>query len=101
MEQCHKDGSVPILHSIYGSGTGVIKSYVDMKQVESSKCYSEQVKKLGGIMVANANQGRLEKEWLTELVNKDVIVISSGSRFYRGPAHSGAIIIPPSIMAKL
>lgn len=101
LKQCKKEGEVPILHSIFGSGSGIIRSYVDMKQVESSKCYSDQIKELGGIMIANANQGRLEKDWLTELVNKDVIVISSGSRFYRGPAHSGAVIIPPSIMEKL
>ena len=27
LKQCDKDGSVPILHSIYGSATGVIKNY--------------------------------------------------------------------------
>ena len=52
-------------------------------------------------MVANANQGRLEKDWMTDLVNKDVVVITSGSRFFRGPAHSGAVIIPPKIMEQL
>ena len=52
-------------------------------------------------MVANANQGRLEKNWVQDLVENDVLIITSGSRFFRGPSHSGAVIIPPSIMQKL
>jgi hypothetical protein len=52
-------------------------------------------------MVANANQGRLEKKWFQNLIDKDVLIISSGSRFYRGPPHSGVVFIPPPIMDRL
>lgn len=52
-------------------------------------------------MVANAFQGRLEKWWLTDLLEKNAIVITSGSRFYRGPPHSGAVFVPPKIMEEL
>ena len=37
---CQSDGSVPILHSIYGSGTGVIKNYTSMKHVPNQNHFS-------------------------------------------------------------
>jgi len=56
---------------------------------------------MGGVMVANAVQGRLEKWCLNDLLSQDAIVMTSGSRFYRGPPHSGAVFVPPSIMKKI
>ena len=52
-------------------------------------------------MVANSVQGRVEKPWLKDMINKDVLVLMSGSRFFRGPPHCGAVIIPPIMMNKL
>lgn len=71
------------------------------KEIGFKYDYLQTVKELGGFMVANANQGRLEKKWFANLIDKDVIIISSGSRFYRGPPHSGAVFIPPPIMDRL
>ena len=38
---------------------------------------------------------------LGELLEKDVIVLITGSKFFRGPPFSGATIVPKSIMNKL
>lgn len=35
------------------------------------------------------------------MINNDVVVLMSGSRFFRGPPHCGAVFIPPNLMAKL
>jgi len=90
---------------VYGTATGVDKDYVfernEKEELKFRYDYQQTVKELNGIMVANANQGRLEKEWFTNLIDKDVIIISSGSRFYRGPPHSGVVFIPPPIMDRL
>ena len=56
---------------------------------------------MGGLVVSTANQGRLEKNWLAELISKDVIVIAPCSKFYRGCSDSTTVIIPPSIMERL
>ena len=95
MQLCKEDGSVPILQSVFGSSTGINKDFI------FGYDFAETVKNLNGVKVANAVQGRLEKPWLKEALDKDAVVMTSGSRFYRGPPHSGAVFIPPSIMSKL
>ena len=95
LQLCKEDGFVPILHSVFGSSTGINKDFI------FNYDFVETVKNLNGVKVANAVQGRLEKPWLKEALDKDAVVMTSGSRFYRGPPHSGAVFIPPSIMQRL
>ena len=90
---CEAKGLPPILHSVYGSSTGIQKGF----QYQ----FKQRVEALGGVMVANAVQGRLEKWWLNDLLSQNAIVMTSGSRFYKGPPHSGAVFVPPKIMKQI
>ena len=49
-------------------------------------------------MVVDAVEGRFTKMWLKEMMKMNAMVIASGSKFYRGPPHSGAVFVPPKIM---
>lgn len=93
LEACQKQGSVPILHSVYGSKTGITQ--------ELQTQFEDQVKSLGGLYIVDACQGRFDDRMLADLLEKDVIVLITGSKFFRGPPFSGATIVPKSIMAKL
>lgn len=56
---------------------------------------------MGGLRVAECDLGRLDKFWSKYLLEQNVIVTMSGSKFFRGPAHSEAILVPPQMMEKL
>ena len=86
VDQCEKDGTIPLLQSVYPSGTGI--------QARSQFDLAETVEKLGGLFVANAYQGRLEKYWPNQFLSRKAIVMTSGSKFFRGPPHSGAVFVP-------
>lgn len=55
VKRCSDEGIVPILHSVFPSGTGI--------QQRANYDLAEQINALGGMFVANAYQGRLEKYW--------------------------------------
>lgn len=57
--------------------------------------YAEQISSMGGLRVAECDLGRLDKFWSKYLLEQNVIVTMSGSKFFRGPAHSEAILVPP------
>ena len=46
-------------------------------------------------------QGRFKEEWLHEYLNKDAIVLITGSKFYRAPPFCGAVLVPGRIMERL
>jgi hypothetical protein len=54
-----------------------------------------------GLLVADMCQGRFEKERLLEYLSKNVVVLITGSKFFRGPPFSGAVIVPSVIMEEL
>ena len=56
---------------------------------------------MNGLFVVDACQGRFEAEMLHELLAKDVIVLITGSKFFRGPPFSGGVFVSESIMEKL
>jgi len=93
LSDCALEGGVPIIHSVFGSKTGICHEY----QHE----YEDQVRKLNGLFVVDACQGRFEKEMLHELMDKEAIVLITGSKFFRGPPFSGGVFVPKTIMDKL
>mmetsp|Transcript_5386 Transcript_5386/g.9049 ORF Transcript_5386/g.9049 Transcript_5386/m.9049 type:complete len:484 (-) Transcript_5386:110-1561(-) len=93
LESCKSSGMIPICHSVFGSKTGIIQDYRDK--------FASKVEAMDGYFVVDACQGRFEKEFLQDLVEKDAMVLITGSKFYRGPPFSGAVVIPPTIMNKL
>ena len=46
-------------------------------------------------------QGRFKEEWLDEYLRKNAIVLITGSKFFRGPPFSGAVLVPGAIMERL
>ena len=38
---------------------------------------------------------------IRDLLDDGAIVLLTGSKFFRGPPFSGAVIVPPKIMSKL
>ena len=54
-----------------------------------------------GILVADMCQGRFETERLLDYLNKNVVVLITGSKFFRGPPFSGGVIVPSDIMEEL
>ena len=57
--------------------------------------FSDLISATGGLRVAKCDLGRLDRFWSKYLLEQDVIVTMTGSKFFRGPAHSEAILVPP------
>lgn len=51
--------------------------------------------------MADLCQGRFELERLHKYLNKNVVVLITGSKFYRGPPFSGGVLVSKSIMKEL
>ena len=43
----------------------------------------------------------MNKHWYKHLLDKDCVVTTSGSKFYKAPGHCGAVFVPPGIMEQL
>ena len=56
---------------------------------------------MGGFFVVDGCQGRWELDWLNDLLLKDVIVLHTGSKFFRGPPFSGCVFVPKNIMDRI
>lgn len=84
---------MPIVHSVFGSKTGICQA-LDADLLS-------QVEGMGGLFVVDACQGRFEIDWLNDVIGKNAIVLITGSKFFRGPPFSGAVLVPPPIMKKL
>ncbi len=52
-------------------------------------------------IVADACQLRTSPARLKELLSKDMLVLVTGSKFFTGPAFSGALLVPPALAARL
>lgn len=84
-------GSYPIVHGVFGGKTGVRD-----ERMPGSEDGGE--KSLG---VVDACQGRFSLDELHGWLNQDSIVLYTSSKFYQAPPFCGAVIIPPTIAAKL
>lgn len=93
LKQCKEDGSVPIIHFVYGSKTGICEQFDDE--------IIQETKDLGGLIVVDACQGRFQSSFLTDTISREALMLFTGSKFFRGPPFSGAIFIPASIMNKM
>lgn len=61
----------------------------------------EEAESMGGLYVIDACQGRFEIDWLNDKIDKNSVMLLTGSKFFRGPPFSGAVIVPEGIMAKI
>lgn len=52
-------------------------------------------------MVVDACQGRFETKMLNDLIDLNAITLITGSKFFRGPPFSGAVIVPAAMMNQL
>ena len=85
--------AVPIVHQVYGSKTGIIQEF--------NADLNKKTQEMGGFIVVDACQGRFDKSMLQNLIGNNAITLFTGSKFFRGPPFSGAVIVPPEMMAKL
>ena len=49
----------------------------------------------------DACQGRFDTQWLYYQMGQNALVLITGSKFYRGPPFSGAVLVPSDIMSQL
>ena len=94
VDRCAAEGSVPIVHSVLGSKTGIVQPFpqADFGKMEPTR---------DAFVVIDACQARFKKAHLHELLEKGAFVLITGSKFYRGPPFSGAVLIPSQIMEQL
>lgn len=93
LEDCKSKGKVPIVHVVYGSKTGICEPFDDQ--------IIQEAQSLNGLLVVDACQGRFGHKFMTQALEKEACVLFTGSKFFRGPPFSGAVIVPASIMKKL
>ena len=94
VDRCAAEKSVPIVHCVQGSKTGIFEPY-------PATNLGGMVSTRDAFVVVDACQGRFKEEWLEEYLRKDAIVLITGSKFFRGPPFSGAVLVPGSIMERL
>ena len=90
---CENEDSVPIVHTVLGSKTGIHEDF--------NTNISERVNKLGGVVVVDACQGRFLHSQLHKAIDNGACVLITGSKFYRAPPFCGAVFIAPPIMEQL
>ena len=96
LERVAAENAVPIVHSVFGSKTGICQD------LRAQMAYAkEKVEKLGGFFVVDACQGRMPDRMVRDLLDDGVIVLITGSKFFRGPPFSGGVMVPPQTMKRL
>ena len=86
VEACEADAIV-LLHIVAHSKTGVHAP--SLSCVERLRGISDDV-----VVVVDAAQGRFSRRGLREVLQKDYLVMFTGSKFYGGPPFSGALLVP-------
>jgi hypothetical protein len=94
VDKCAKEGSVPIVHCVLGSKTGIVEPFPETN-------FGQMVSARDAFIVVDACQARFRREWLTDYLNKGAFVLITGSKFYRGPPFSGAVLVPSLVMERL
>jgi hypothetical protein len=77
-----------LLHIVAHSKTGVHAP--SLWCVERLRKISEDV-----VVVVDAAQGRFSRRGLRDVLQKNYMVMFTGSKFYGGPPFSGALLVPP------
>ena len=82
-----------ILHTVYGSKTGIIQ--------DCPKKVLDHIKQCQGLHVLDACQGRIEVEAILKYLEQGTVVLFTCSKFYRSPPFAGAVLVPPALMVQL
>jgi len=93
LAECLANGEIPMVHKVHGSKTGIVEAL--------SEEVKTQVAAQNGMIVMDACQGRNLDKDLSEAVDAGIIVLFTGSKFFRSPPFCGAVIVPAEIMQKL
>mmetsp|Transcript_30261 Transcript_30261/g.59091 ORF Transcript_30261/g.59091 Transcript_30261/m.59091 type:complete len:496 (+) Transcript_30261:65-1552(+) len=94
VDNCASEGSVPIVHCVLGSKTGIVEPF-------PATNFGQMVSARDAFIVVDACQGRFRSDQLTEYLNNGAFVLITGSKFYRGPPFSGAVLVPSQVMERL
>jgi hypothetical protein len=80
--------AIVLLHIVAHSKTGVHAP--SLACVERLRAATDDV-----VVVVDAAQGRFSRRGLRDVLQRDYLVIFTGSKFYGGPPFSGALLVPP------
>jgi hypothetical protein len=80
--------AIILLHIVAHSKTGVHAP--SLSCVERLRKISDDV-----VVVVDAAQGRFSRRGLRDVLQRDYLVMFTGSKFYGGPPFSGALLVPP------
>jgi hypothetical protein len=81
-------GAIVLVHLVAHSKTGVHAPSIAC--VDRLRDISDDV-----VVVVDAAQGRFSRRGLRDALQKDYLVMFTGSKFYGGPPFSGALLVPP------
>ncbi|MEO1044479.1 MAG: hypothetical protein AAFX04_03460 [Pseudomonadota bacterium] len=87
-------GEKPVLHVVHGSKTGLILPVlddVDALRADYGECIA---------FVVDACQARITTAALKAYLERDMLVLLTGSKFMGGPPFNGFAVVPPLLMAK-
>lgn len=85
-----REGARVLLHVVAHSKTGVYAPTFD-KVAELRDEFGDQV-----AVILDAAQGRLSRRSIKAALELGYMVLITGSKFYGGPAFSGAVLVPPA-----
>jgi hypothetical protein len=85
--------AITFLHVVAHSKTGVHAP--SLSCVERLRKASDDV-----VVVVDAAQGRFSRRGLRDVLQKDYLVMFTGSKFYGGPPFSGALLVPSKYRPK-
>jgi selenocysteine lyase/cysteine desulfurase len=80
--------AIVLLHVVAHSKTGVHAP--SLTCVERLRTASDDV-----VVVVDAAQGRFSRRGLRDVLQRNYLVMFTGSKFYGGPPFSGALLVPP------
>ncbi len=86
--EASEQDAIVLLHIVAHSKTGVHAP--SLACVERLRTASDDV-----VVVVDAAQGRFSRRGLRDVLQRDYMVIFTGSKFYGGPPFSGALLVPP------
>lgn len=82
----------PLLHVVHGSKTGLILP--DLSDIDALRAdYGGRI-----AFVVDACQARITSAALTAYLERDMLVLLTGSKFMGGPPFNGFAIVPPGLM---
>jgi hypothetical protein len=85
--EANEQDAITLLHIVAHSKTGVHAP--SLACVQRLRRTSDDV-----VVVVDAAQGRFSRRGLRDVLNKDYMVMFTGSKFYGGPPFSGALLVP-------